>query len=268
MKIHALFILSIAFTTSCASTPQSLSQDVDTPGSGREYILWSHPDTMYEFVTAHTPTVWFEGYDKYIERQDTNNLDAFQSAGIRPLVWRGGRTKVEIYDAPSELANYWLEFQDVPGIGISIDELGGNDRQKNQFTADALRSLHEQNPDFPVYVWNAGLFKQPLIDAFAETNAIPLLEIYTSDTFFLWIRFGIQLRRAEDAGILNKTIVALAIENASIREDRWSYSMEIIKKQMDWVIRHFPEVGGFAFFAPRADRELLMELNEYILSLE
>lgn len=50
-------------------------------------------------------------------------------------------------------------------------------------------------------------------------------------------------------------------------QTKWASHSSILKAQTSWVLTHYPEIAGFAFFAPNASEEILDQLNDFIVSL-
>lgn len=261
---NIVFIAIGLLLLSCQTVPENAVPL--TLSKHYEVVAWTHPDRIKDAFTASAPTLYLEGSDDYIEFKDTHYLSYFQERDIFPLVYRTGRQRA--WMGPEALSDYWLE-KHIPGeTGIAIDELGHPNPGNNAVCAEALLLLHEKNPDVTVYVWHTGPLNGPLLEAYQKTNVIPMLEIYTSSTNFLNIYFGWPLEDAKKAGILEKTIVTFGIENKEIRKDRWSYSIDILRKQIEYCLYYYPEIAGFSIFGPRATDKVLNELNDYLFEID
>jgi hypothetical protein len=261
MKTYAfLFVIVLTFF-GCATIPDEPKLAETT---GYQVIMWSTASYIPAYADFYTPVVWFEGYDKYSDFRDSHDLDSFDEMGTTPLLWRNGRNVVEQISDAEELSAYWADYADDPGIPIGIDEFGHTTREADSILAEALLLTDENYPDLPVYVWHAGQLNSHYIRAYRDSSAYVLLELYTSDVNFMPASLGSRLSRARRNGFSDRVFVALGIQDTGEGAPLWSYNAEILRTQIRWCLENYPEIAGFAFFAPRASTGLLDELGKIL----
>lgn len=185
--------------------------------------------------------------------------------GILPLASRGGRDQARQRSA-AELAAYWGAAWDEGYAGIAIDEFGSRDRAVNQRMRDALKMLQQRCPDLYVAVWHGGPLNRRYGSSYAQNADLIMLETYTGARCALGLHFAVKLNQARRAGVAQKTVFALGINDADKRLETggkaWANDERTLRAQMRWIRDNAPEMPGISFFAARGSAALQRRAEE------
>jgi hypothetical protein len=232
------------------------------PKPSRPFIVFWCPNPQELKNATHiTPQVWVEGDVRGKAKYPAFPQDYWLDRGVLPLRWVGGfcyRQKTE-----DELVAHWSKPAKSDFRGIAVDEFGyDGGGEVDQKMARALVRARKQAPKLFIAVWQTKRTSEVLWKAYAEAADLVMVECYVSGTTGLDKKFGPVLAKVRQAGIQNKTILALGINDQAKAEDRkrqgrWANSEKELEAQVRWIRTKAPQMPGVAWFAPVASPKLV-----------
>jgi hypothetical protein len=184
--------------------------------------------------------------------------DFWLKRGIVPLRWRGGKCNKQ--NTEDQFVENWSSAQKRGYRGIAIDEFGSGDAAVDSKMARALVRTKNQCPNLFIAAWQAGRLNEALARGFRDAADLVILEAYAGPSGFEPY-FTDKVEQARRAGIIDKTILAIGINDADPKYQKrwrpWANTPEGVRAQIGWIRRNAAPMPGIAFYANHASRKLV-----------
>jgi hypothetical protein len=249
-----------ALMLSLISLPALLAQ-----GRSPTILFWTAYPYTLPHITHFTPNIGLgPTSETFYSQQD------LLAHGIMPLKSAAGKIDAKRLTV-QELAQRWSSGKVQGYVGIAIDEFGSNDSSVNANMLEALAIARRDSPGLFIAIWHGGRLTPRFAEAYRRDADLVLLETYIAGKNFLRWRFGLKLDAARQAGILDKTVIALGINDIDKRlgttMQPWANTSDELQAQMRWIRSYAPTSPGIAFFASHASFEIQRRASELAWSI-
>lgn len=185
--------------------------------------------------------------------------------GVVPLKWCPGQSLEKLSNA--QILATWANIVRQGYVALGIDELGGFNFKQNARFASLLVQFHQEHPGVFIAVWSAGIIDPVLARAYKSSVNLVMIEAYGPWGLHQFERFFVRLNEARLFGIVHKCIFGLGIDDAAPPDvlkswGAWANTPSDLKRQIQWIAKHAPDMAGIGFFAPYASDKMLQTADE------